>query len=206
MRPEGSAKRGILSILIFAIFVKMRKRESKLLFYLKAEDTKCMCSPRNIHLESGTTLTEVLIAVLLFAIFFMSIFELNAVCLRYIDAGKESIAALELVHDRFEVLRNLAFTDLTNTTYLQGLLSSPANGSDFAKKATEVVRVSQYPVPLGVTQLTRKGDGTVTTNSTAVDLGTNLVQVAVTDTWNMTFGGRTRSAQITTIISNGTKK
>jgi len=165
-----------------------------------------MCSPRNIHLQSGTTLTEVLIAVLLFAIFFMSVFELNAVCLRYIDAGKESIAALELVHDRVEVLRNLAFTDLTNTAYLQGLLSSPANGSDFAKKVTEVVTVSQYPVPLGVTQLTRKGDGTVTTDSTATDLGINLVRVGVTDTWNMTFGGRTRSAQVTTIISNGTKK
>jgi Tfp pilus assembly protein PilV len=165
-----------------------------------------MCSPRNIHLHSGATLIEVLIAVLLFAIFFMSVFELNAICLRYIGAGKESIAALELAHDRLEVLRNLAFTDLTNPTYLQGLLSSPANGSDFAKKATEVVSVSQYPIPLGVTQLTRTGDGTVTTNSTAIDLGTNLVQVNVTDSWNMTFGQRTRSAQVTTIISNGTKK
>ncbi len=165
-----------------------------------------MCSPRNVQLQSGTTLTEVLIAVLLLAIFFMSVFELNAICLRYISAGKESVAALDLAHDRLEVLRNLAFTDLTNTAYLQGLLSSPANGSDFAKKAIEVVSVSQYPIQLGVTQLTRDGSGTVTTNSTAIDLGTNLVQVDVTDTWNTTFGGRTRSARVTTIISNGTKK
>jgi len=163
-------------------------------------------SPQNQHLQSGTTLTEVLIAVLLFAIFFISVFELNAVCLRYIDASKESVAAFELAHDRLEVLRNLAFSDLTNTAYLQGLLSSPANGSEFAKKATEVVKLAQYPIALGVTQLTRTGNGTVTTNSVALDLGTNLVQIDVSSTWNMTFGGRTRSAQVTTVISNGTKK
>jgi Tfp pilus assembly protein PilV len=163
-------------------------------------------SPQNKYLQSGTTLTEVLIAVLLFAIFFLSVFELNAVCLRYIDASKESIAALELVNDRAEVLRNLAFTDLTNPTYLQSLLGSPANGSDLANKATEVVKVSQYPVAVGVTQLTRQPNGTVAINSTAIALGTDLVQVSVSCTWNMTFGGRTRTTQSTTVISNGTKK
>lgn len=157
-------------------------------------------------MESGTTLTEVLIAVLLFAIFFISVFELNAVCLRYIDASKESVAALDLIHDRTEVLRNLAFSDLVSTAYLQGLLSAPANGSDFARKTTEIVKLSQYPVAVGVTQLTRKGDGTVTTDSTAIDLGTSLVQVNVSLTWNMSFGGRSRIVQLTTIISNGTKK
>jgi len=33
--------------------------------------------------ETGMTLTEILVAVLLFATFCGSIFELNAVCLRY---------------------------------------------------------------------------------------------------------------------------
>jgi hypothetical protein len=111
-----------------------------------------------------------------------------------------------LVQDRSEVLRNLAFRDLTTTTYLQNLLSSPANGSDFARNTTEIVKLSQYPTASGVTQLTRAPNGTVTTNSIATDLGTGLVQVDVSAAWNMTFGGRPRSTQITSVISNGTKK
>jgi hypothetical protein len=154
----------------------------------------------------GTTFAEVLIAILLLAFFFLSIFELNAICLRYIDASKESIAAMQLVQDRSEVLRNLAFRDLTSISYLQGLLASPANGSVFARNITEVVKVSQYPTASGVTQLTRDGHGTVTTNSIATDLGTGLVQVDISAAWNMTFGGRPRSTQVTSIVSNGTKK
>src|SRR5580765_4532209 len=108
--------------------------------------------------NSALTLPEVMVAVLLLAIFCASVFELNAVCLRYIDASKESIAALQTVHDRCEVLRNLAFTDLTTKSYVQSLLAAPANGSDFCKKATEVVKMSAYPTANGVTQFTRTPD------------------------------------------------
>jgi Tfp pilus assembly protein PilV len=149
---------------------------------------------------------EVLVAALLLAVFFASIFELNAVCLRYIDASKESVAALQLVQDRSETLRNLAFNDLTNTSYVQSLLSAPANTSEFAKKATEVVIISAYPTANGVTQFTRSPNGTVTANSTASSLGATLVQVDVAASWMMTLGSRARSEQITSIISNGTKK
>ena len=151
------------------------------------------------------TLPEVLVAVVLLATFCASVFELNAVCLRYIDASKESIAALQTVHDRCEVLRNLAFTDLTTKSYVQSLLATPANGSDFCKKATELVKISAYPTPNGVTQFTRTPDGAVTNNLTATDLGTSLVQVDVSTSWNM-LGGRARSETTSTIISNGTKK
>jgi len=151
------------------------------------------------------TFPEVLVAVLLLAIFCASIFELNAVCLRYIDASKESIAALQSVHDRCEVLRNLAFADLTTTSTVQSLLATPPNGSDFYKKATEVVKISAYPTANGVTQFTRTPDGVVNNDSTATDLGTSLVQVDVSTSWNM-LGGRARSETTSTIISNGTKK
>src|SRR2546428_12817602 len=163
-------------------------------------------SRRRPSSAAGTTLAEVLTAVLLLAVFFTSIFELVAVCLHYIDSSKESIAALQLVHDRSEVFRNLAFTDLTSTAFLQVILSSPANGSDFAKKATEVIKLSQYPTANGTTQLTRTGTGIVTINSVATDLGILLVQVDVSVSWNMAFGGRTRVARVISIISNGTKK
>jgi hypothetical protein len=164
-----------------------------------------MVAPLKLR-QSATTFSEVLLAVVLLAFFFISIFELNAICLRYIDASKDSVAAMQVVQDRSEVLRNLAFRDLTSSSYLQTLLGSPANASDFAKNITEVVKISQYPTVSGVTQLTRAGNGTVTTDSVATDLGTTLVKVDISATWNMTFGGRPRSTQITSIVSNGTKK
>ena len=154
---------------------------------------------------TAMTFPEVLVAVVLLATFCASIFELNAVCLRYIDASKESTAALQSVHDRCEVLRNLAFIDLTTKSYVQSLLATPANGSDFCKKATEVVKISAYPTANGVTQFTRTPAGAVANDLTATDLGTSLVQVDVSTSWNM-LGGRARSESTSTIISNGTKK
>jgi len=163
-------------------------------------------SLRSSQREAATSFPEVIIAVLLLAVFCASIFELNGVCLRYIDATKESVSALESVHDRCEALRNIAFSDLTNASYVQTLLATPANGSDFCNKATEVVKMSAYPTANGVTQFTRTPAGTVAQNSTATDLGTTLVQVDVSTIWNMTLGGRARSEQTSTIISNGSKK
>jgi hypothetical protein len=156
--------------------------------------------------ETGMTFSEVLVAVLLLGSFFPCIFEVNSVCLRFINAAKQSVAALDSAHDRCESLRNLNFSDLTNASSVQNLMAAPPNASDFCKNATEVVKISAYPVPNGVTQFTRMPDGTVTNNSVATDLGATLVQVDVTTSWNMALGGRARSEQAITIISNGSKK
>jgi len=155
--------------------------------------------------EAAMTFPEVLVAILLMAIFCGSVFELNAVCLRYIDSSKEAVSALQSVHDRAEVLRNLSFADLTTTATVQNLLTSAPNSSDFCKKATETVTIASYPTANGTTQFTRTPDGTVTVNSSAASLGSTLVQVDVSASWNM-LGGRARSEQTSTIISNGTKK
>ena len=155
---------------------------------------------------TGTTLSETLLAVVLLATFFASVFELNAVCLRYIDATKESVAALQHVQDRAEMLRNLAFTDLTNTAAVQTLMGTAPNAAAFGQKATETLKISAFPTANGVTQFTRQPNGTVTTDSVAVDLGQQLVKVEVQVAWTMTLGGRSRTEQTTNILSNGTKK
>src|SRR4051794_39742355 len=154
----------------------------------------------------GTTLPETMVALVLLATFFASIFELNAICLRYIDATKESVAALQHVQDRAEILRNLAFTDLTNTAAVQSLMATAPNAAPFAEKATETVKLSAFPTDNGVTQFTRRPNGTVTTDSVAADLGKELVKVEVSVAWSMTLGGRSRTEQTTNILSNGTKK
>jgi hypothetical protein len=151
-------------------------------------------------------LPETIVGLFLLATFFASVFELNAVCLRYIDATKESVAALQSVQDRAEMLRNLAFIDLTNATSIQTLMATPPNAAPFAQKATETVTISAFPTPNGVTQLTRTPAGTVTTDSVATDLGTELVKVDVKVAWTMTLGGRPRTEQTTSILSNGSKK
>ena len=157
--------------------------------------------------NAANTLVEVLVALLLIGIFFASVFELNAVCLRYIEASKEAVSAIAAVQDRTEVLRNLAFADLTSSSYVQTLLATPANGSDLAKRATEVVKLQAYPTTNGVRQFTRSnGTVTVTEPSPAPVLGDNLVQVDVSFTWPATFGQRTRIEQTTMIVSNGQKK
>jgi hypothetical protein len=154
----------------------------------------------------GTTLAETLVGLLLLAAFFASIFELNAVCLRYIDATKESVAALQHIQDRSEMLRNLSFADLTNAASVQTLMSAPPNAAPFAEKATETVMISAFPTPNGLTQFTRTPAGTVTTDSVAADLGKGLVKVDVQVAWTMTLGGRLRTEQTTNILSNGSKK
>ena len=154
----------------------------------------------------GTTLSEALVGLVILATFFASIFELNAVCLRYIDATKESVAALQHVQDRAEMLRNLAFTDLIDTTAVQTLMATAPNAAPFAQKATETVRISAYPTANGVTQFTRTPNGNVTTDSVATDLGKELVQVDVKVAWTMTLGGRARTEQTTNLLSKGTKK
>ena len=157
--------------------------------------------------DAANTLPEALIAVVLVAIFFASIFELNAVCLRYISASKQSVAAIAAVQDRAEALRNLAFSDLTTTSYVQNLLATAADGSEYVKNMTEVVQLSEYPPTAnGVTKLTRHTDGSVTLNSTATSLGTTLVKLDISQSWTAVFNGRSRSEQSSTIISNGSKK
>jgi hypothetical protein len=154
----------------------------------------------------GTTLSETMVGLVLLVTFFASVFELNAVCLRYIDATKETVAALQHVQDRAEMLRNLAFTDLVNATAVQNVMAAAPNAAPFSQKATETVTISAFPTANGVTQFTRTPSGTVTTDSVAADLGKELVKVDVKVVWTMTLGGRLRSEQTTNILSNGSKK
>lgn len=183
---------------------------------------------RGSNSRSATTLVETVVAATLIAAFFAAIFEVNAVCLRYINSSKESVAALQGVHNRLESLRNLLFTDLTSSSYLQNLMVTPADVppacasdpgcdpttySDFFKNQvtlTEVVTLSAYPTPDATnTQITR-GPGasvTPTINSTDTNLSSAaLVKANITLTWTSTLGGRAHSEQAEIIISAGTKK
>lgn len=163
--------------------------------------------------EAATTLTEVLVASVLVAVFFATIYEVNAVCLRYISASKENVAAIECVQDRIEQLRNLDFGSLTNGTTVATAMAAPSNASVLAQQATEDVIISTFSAASGAAttpkvQYHRVGGGAASTTWTGgPGFGTaTIVQVDVTYTWTSTFGGHTRSEQTSTILAAGTKK
>lgn len=167
---------------------------------------------RSASSRSAFTLPEILITVVLIAAFFAGIFEVNAVCLRYIEASKESVSALQGVHDRIETLRSLAFTDLTSQSYMTTLLTSPADSSAFSPKVTEVVTLTDYVAGTPSVTYTRT-PGTSVTPTIAWSGGasgfpstTTIVKANVSFSWNMTFGGRPRVEQTETMISDGVKK
>jgi hypothetical protein len=163
--------------------------------------------------ESGTTLIEVMVSVLLAAVFFSSIFEVNGVCLRYINSSKENISGIECVQDRLEQLRNLDFPTLIDTTSMTTLLTSPPNPSQLPLKATETVTISAFsngaPTTPTITFTRNPGASVAPSNIPAgtVSFGsTTLVQVDVTYTWTSTLGGRSRTEQTSTVLTAGTKK
>ena len=163
--------------------------------------------------ESGVTFPEVLVSVMLLAVFFASIFEVNAVCLRYINASKENVGALQGVHDRIERLRSLAFTDLTSQTYMTTLMTTPADSSRFVLTPTEIVVLTDYATGTPSVTYTRNPGASSTPAVTWSPSGTSsfpsttsIVKATVTYNWSTTFGSRSRTEQTETIISTGVKK
>src|SRR5437763_16260330 len=89
---------------------------------------------------AGVTLVETMIAVALVAVFFVSIFEVNGLCLRYIKSSKNNVAALQGLQDRLEQLRNMTFANLTSASSEQRLMGTPANRSELlARRPNQAV-------------------------------------------------------------------
>ncbi len=157
--------------------------------------------------KAGFTLPEIVVATALVAVFFSSIFEINALCLRYISASKENVGAIEAVNDRLERLRNADFSTLTSVSSMKSLLAIAANSSPLANRAAETITVSDYPSGVPTITYTRSANGAVASvPSTANFSNSTLVQVDVTNQWPATFANRTTTAQTSTVISAGTKK
>jgi hypothetical protein len=188
-----------------------------------------MILARPTQFQAGSTLAETLVAATLVGAFFVTIFEVNAVCLRYIDASKECVAAVQGVQDRIEGLRNLAFRDLISPSYMMNSQPTPApsgprpvslvypsNSSDLAARVTEEVTVSAYPsgtpLPGGTPNITytRPPGAAVypsASPATSPDFsGITMVKVKVKYTWTATLGARPRSEETETLVAAGTKK
>src|SRR6476620_4550615 len=166
-----------------------------------------MTLARPTQFQAGSTLAETLVAATLVGAFFVTIFEVNAVCLRYIDASKECVAAVQGVQDRIEGLRNLAFSDLISPSYMMNSQPTPApsgprpvslvypsNSSDLAARVTEEVTVSAYPSGSPSITYTRLPGVAVYPSASPDTKGdfssTTLVKVKVKYAWNAAFAQR----------------
>jgi hypothetical protein len=152
-----------------------------------------------------------MISVVLIVGFFAAIFEVNAACLRYINATKENVAAIQGVQDRLETLRNMAFTDVLSAPTLTTTLTAPSNGADFTTGVTETVTLSAYPSGSPTVTYTRAPGATVTpsvawSGGTAFAPTTTMIKANVRYSWIMALGQRPRSEETETIISTGVKR
>jgi hypothetical protein len=151
-----------------------------------------------------------MIAGVVLAIFFSGVFEISAVCLRYISSSKENISAIECVQDRLEYLRNLEFTSLTNATFLAAVppvpaaspsptppqrrnLTVPPNASELATHGTEQVTVSKYPGLSPSVTFTRTPGARINTTAPFSD-----VNITPTQTWTggSSFSSDTRLVKV----------
>ncbi len=163
------------------------------------------------NLNAGTTLTEAMVAVLLVAGFFSSVFEVNAVCLRYINASKENVAAIQGVQDRLETFRSLAFTDLESASYMSTLLAVPSNSAPLAQRVVETITISDYPSGIPSVVYSRSAGLSITptvswTGGSSFRTTTSMLRTNVRYTWTTTFSGRSRSEETESLISTGIKK
>jgi hypothetical protein len=171
-----------------------------------------MISVQSRSSQAGATLAEVLIAATVCAVFFVGVFEVNALCLRLINASKEGVAAIECVQDRLEQLRNLSYGTLVDTAGVTALLTTPPNPSTLPLKARETVTISKFAdgatTNPSVTFTRTPGTNVVPTPSPgAIDFtGVKLVQVDVTYDWTTTLGAIGHQESASTIISDGAKK
>jgi hypothetical protein len=162
--------------------------------------------------EQGDTFPELMISVVLIVGFFAAIFEVNGACLRYINATKENVAAIQGVQDRLETLRSMAFTDLTSAAKMTTTLTPPSNGSDFAlTKVTETVTLTSYPTGTPSVTFTRAPGASVPptiiwSGGSSFPATTTMLKTNVRYNWTMTLGQRDRSEETETIISTGVKR
>jgi hypothetical protein len=161
--------------------------------------------------EAGTTLAELMITAVVVGVFFACIFEVSAVCLRYISASKENVSSIECVQDRIEQIRGTDFASLLDQTYMSVTpavpgaspspsppqrrnLTVPSNASTLAQKATETVKISTFSGGAATTPSVTytRASGAVISSTPFSD-----TNVAPTVTWS---GGASFPSTTTTVL------
>jgi hypothetical protein len=157
--------------------------------------------------NSGAVIVEALAAAMIIGLFMGGLFEINALNVKTVRAGKETVAASLVLQERLDQLRNRTWASVSDAASLQTLLAAQAASSTPLAQLTEQITVAAYPVtapaPTSVV-VTRAANGsTATVSSNAALAKLPTVRADVTITWSSSARGKTRTRTLSTIIAEG---
>lgn len=155
----------------------------------------------------GFSLLEAAFGAAIVGIFFVALFALNSQCLYFVNSSRELICAGQTAQSRLEQLRTCTWSQITNASAVQTLLTPPMTGASSLGSVTEVVTVNAYPTALnpGI-QLTRVGDGisnvapTINSNNNLIANG-DMVTITLQLTWTAAPAARSRSIAVSTVFA-----
>ena len=157
--------------------------------------------------SAGVALMEVLIAGATIAVFMAGLFTLNTFTVKTARSGKEILASTLVVQERLEQLRKGTWYNVTDASYIQGLLSTPTGSASALPGLTERITINVYPAvtpaPTPI-QVTRSSSGTATILSSNTALRQQpTVRADVTATWVGSRTGAMRTRTFSTVIAEG---
>lgn len=157
--------------------------------------------------RSGVALVEVMMAGAAIALFMAGLFTMNSFSAKTVRAGKETVAASNIVQERLDQLRKGTWFNVTDPAYVQTLLGTAAGSGAPLSGLTERITINVYPAAspaLTPIQVTRSANGTVTINSSNTALQQKpMVRADITATWTGSRSGATRTRTVSTVIAQG---
>lgn len=156
---------------------------------------------------AGAVIVEALAAAMIIGLFMGGLFEMNALNLRTIRAGKETVAASLVLQERLDQVRNTTWANVSLAAHLQTILNAPAASASALPQLSEQITVSAYPAtapmpPSAV--VTRAANGATAVVSSNPDLSElPTVRADVTITWRSSPRAKTRTRTLSTIIAEG---
>ena len=163
--------------------------------------------PFGRNTQSGFTLVDSLVAIAITATVFTALYALSGQCVYVLNSGRELTSAQQALQDRGEQLRNLSWTQVTDSNYIaNNVLNQASTNATYLNGLSETVTVNAYPTAVSpAIKLTRSG-GSVTINSTNSTIASgNLVRIDTTETWTAGRTGSSRSVVTSTVQAKNTR-
>jgi len=168
---------------------------------------------RKSNKENGFSLAEVLVALLISAVFGAAVFATNQRLLFALKSQRETTAASMMLQERVETFRGFGYSNLANKDYVNNNVVKVATTSEaLLNNLSETINVVGYLTSAGAA-----GDGTALnswTRNTAHPSGQenshydtlatdfDLLKVDIVISWT-SANGRSRTRELQTIVGKG---
>jgi len=163
--------------------------------------------------EAGSTLVEAMIACLIVALFFASIYAGGWQSLHALKSAMEGASASQLLMNLQEQVRTATWAEITSPTYLSGTILANSTSLGHLSNVTQTILVNPYPVPYGgspaigsqTLEVTSSANGTVTSPcpGNGQISSQNAVRVDITVGWSTVFNRTAHTRIVSLIVSQG---